>query len=97
MRRAALARDLGAMLTAQGFDEKQIAAIRGLEGIDADFAAYTDRFLEPGTTGEFQNDPGWGAIVGQGVNSKGAKFTNFYWFTPCRERLVLVAISENPQ
>jgi hypothetical protein len=97
VRGAALEKDLKALLAAQGFDEKQIAAIRGLEGIDADFAAYTDRFLEPGTTGEFQNGPGWGAIVGTGANSKGAKFLNFYWFTPCREKLVLVAISENPQ
>jgi len=31
------------------------------------------------------------------VNSKGAKFINFYHFAPCRERLVLVSISENPQ
>lgn len=97
LRQAALEKDLKSVLAAQGFDEKQIAAIRGLEGIDADFAAYTDRFLEPGTTGEFQNGPGWGAIVGKGANSKGAKFTNFYWFSPCGERLVLVAISENPQ
>jgi hypothetical protein len=35
--------------------------------------------------------------VGTGANPKGAKFLNFYWFTPCREKLVLVAISENPQ
>ncbi len=97
VREAALKKDLKALLAAQGFDEKQIAAIRGLEGIDADFAAYADRFLEPGTTGEFQNGPGWGAIVGTGANSKGAKFLNFYWFTPCRDRLVLVTVSENPQ
>lgn len=97
VREAALEKDLQALLAAQGFDGKQIAAIRGLEGIDADFAAYADRFLAPGTTGEFQNGPGWGAIVGSGANSKGAKFTNFYWFTPCRERLVLVALNESPQ
>lgn len=97
VREAALKKDLKAVLAAQGFDEKQIAAIRGLEGIDADFAAYADRFLEPGTTGEFQNGPGWGAIVGTGANSKGAKFLNFYRFTPCREKLALTGISENPQ
>lgn len=96
-RKAALAKDLQTFLAAQGFDEAQIAAVRGLEGIDADFAAYADRFLEPGTTGEFQNDPGWGAIVGTGVNSKGAKFLNFYHFSPCGDRLVLVDIDENAQ
>ena len=52
---------------------------------------------EPGTTGEFQNDPGWGAIVGTGANSRGAKFLNFYHFSPCRDRLVLVDIDENAQ
>lgn len=97
VRKAAVAKDLQALLTAQGFDESQIAAVRGLEGIDADFAAYTDRFLEPGATGEFQNDPGWGAIVGTGANSKGAKFLNFYHFSPCRDRLVLVDVDENAQ
>lgn len=97
IRKAALQKDLQGLLAAQGFDEKQIAAIRGLEGIDMDFATYTDRFLEPGTTGEFQNGPGWGAIVGTGANSKGAKFLNFYRFTPCREKLALVGLYENPQ
>lgn len=97
VREAALRKDLKALLSAQGFDENEIAAIRGLEGIDADFAVYADRFLEPGTTGEFQNGPAHGAIVGTGTNSKGAKFLNFYWFTPCRDELVLVAIMENPQ
>jgi len=97
LREAASKKDLKALLAAQGFDEKQIAAIRGLDGIDADFAVYADRFLEPGTTGEFQNGPGHGAIVGTGTNSKGAKYLNFYWFTPCLDKLVLVTISENPQ
>ena len=97
IRAAALKKDLAAVLAAQGFDPKQIEAIRGLPGIDADFAVYADRFLEPGTTGEFQSAPGYGAITGEGVNSKGEKFTNFYWFTPCRERLVLTNIYENAQ
>jgi hypothetical protein len=46
----------------------------------------------PGTRGgEFQNDPGYGAVAV--TNCKGANFVNF-WFTPCRDKLVL--ISENP-
>ena len=97
VRAAALAKDLKGVLAAQGFDEKQIEAIRGLEGIDADFAIYADRFFEPGTTGELQTYPGYGAVTGEGVNSKGAKFINFYWFTPCEGRLVLTNIFENEQ
>jgi len=97
LRQAALHKNLATLLALQGFDAKQIAAIRGLEGIDADFAVYADRFLEPGTPGEFQSDPGYGAVAGSGTNSKGAKFIDFYWFTPCRDKLVLASISENPQ
>ena len=97
VRAAALKKDLKALLAAQGFDEKQIAAIRGLEGMDADLAVYADRFLKPGKTGEMQTYPGYGAVTGEGVNSKGAKFINFYWFTPCEGRLVLTNIYENPQ
>ena len=97
VREAAIKKDWTMLLAAQGFDEKEIAAIRGLEGIDADLAVYANRFLEPGTTGEFQNGPAFGAIVGTGANSKGAKFLNFYWFTPCRDKLVLVTIMESPQ
>ena len=58
---------------------------------------YADRFLKPGKTGEMQTYPGYGAVTGEGVNSKGAKFINFYWFTPCEGRLVLTNIYENPQ
>jgi hypothetical protein len=97
VRAAALKKDLRALLAAQGFDEKQIAAIRGLEGIDADLAVYADRFLKPGTTGEFQGYPGYGAVTGEGVNSKKKKFINVYWFTPCEGRLVLTNIYENEQ
>jgi hypothetical protein len=97
VRAAALKRDLKGVLAAQGFDEKQITAIRALAGIDADFAVYADRFLKPGTTGEIQTYPGYGAVTGEGVNSKNAKFINFYWFTPCEGRLVLTNIYENPQ
>ncbi len=97
LRKAALAKDLKTFLALEGFDEKQVAAIRGLDGIDADFAILADRFLTPGETGEFQNAPGYGGIVGTGVNSKGAKFLNFYEFTPCEGSLVLTSIGENAQ
>ncbi len=97
VRAAALKRELRGVLAAQGFDEKEITAIRALAGIDADFAVYADRFLKPGTTGEIQTYPGYGAVTGEGVNSKKAKFINFYWFTPCEGRLVLTNIYENEQ
>ncbi len=97
VRAAALQRDLRGLLAAQGFDQKQIAAIRGLDGIDADLAVYADRFLEPGTAGEFTKHSGVSYVKGEGTNSKGKKFVNFYWFAPCKDQLVLVSISENPQ
>ena len=97
VRAAALKKDLKGVLAAQGFNQKQIDAIRALPGIDADLAAYADRFLKPGTTGEFQGYPGYGAITGEGVNSRKQKFLNFYWFTPCEGRLVLTNIYENEQ
>ena len=97
VRRASLARDLKALLAAQGFDEKQIAAIRGLDGIDADLAAHADRFLEPGTPEEPSAQPGAGSVGAGGVNSKGAKFKNYYQFAPCGGKLVLVGIGLNPQ
>jgi hypothetical protein len=94
---AALNRNLKALLVAQGFDAKQIAAIRGLDGIDADFAVYADRFLKPGAAGEFTAQPGTAYVRAEGVNSKGKKFANFYHFAPCGDRQVLVSIAENPQ
>ncbi len=99
LRAAAAKKDLKALLAAEGFEGAQVAAIRGLEGIGGDFAVYADRFLSPGTPtpDEFQSRPGLGAVRSEGVNAKGAKFINYYWFTPCGETLVLVAISENPQ
>jgi hypothetical protein len=92
---AALKKNIKAVLVAQGFDAKQVAAIRGLDGIDADFAVYADRFLAPGTPGEFTARPGTGYVMAEGVNSKGKKFANFYHFVPCGHRLVLVTIAEN--
>jgi hypothetical protein len=94
---AALSKDLKALLAAQGFDAKQIAAIRGLDGIDADLALYSDRFLTPNVPDEFSAKPGTAYVRAEGVNAKGKKFANYYHFTPCGERLVLVSIAENPQ
>jgi len=97
VRRAALAKDLKAMLAAQGFDAKQVEAIRGLAGIDADFAAHANLFLDPGTPEEPTPLDGGGRIGGRGKNSKGAAFFNFYTFATCGDKLVLVGIGENPQ
>ncbi len=94
---AARRRDLRALLAAQAFSEKQIAAIRGLEGIDADFAAYADRFLTPGTPGDFSAEPGTAYLRSEGANSKGKNFANYYHFVPCGGSLVLARIAENPQ
>jgi hypothetical protein len=94
---AALKKDLKALLAAQGFDAKQIAAIRGLDGIDADLAVYADRFLTSNVPDEFSAKPGTAYVRTEGVNSKGKKFANYYHFTPCGDRLVLVSIAENPQ
>ena len=97
LRSAAMAKDLKAMLSAQGFDAKQIEKIRGLAGIDADFAVHADRFLEPGAPEEPTIQPGPIRVGGSGKNSKGAKFVNYYWFAPCGNKLLLVTIGENPQ
>ena len=97
VREAALKKDLNGLLAAQGFDPKQIAAIRGLDGIDADLAVFADRFLKPGTAGEFENRGGHGGVRSEGANSKGAKFINYYWFAPCQGKLVLYSITLNPQ
>jgi hypothetical protein len=94
---AALKKDLRALLLAQGFAKAQVAAIRGLDGIDADFAVYADRFLKTGTPGDFTAKAGTAYLRVEGNNSKGKKFANYYHFAPCGEHLVLVAIAENPQ
>jgi hypothetical protein len=93
---AAQKKDLKSLLAAQGFDRKQVEAIRGLDGIDADFAIYADRFLNPGTAGEFTPHAGTAYVRSEGVNSKGKKFANYYHFVPCGTQLVLVSIAENP-
>ena len=62
MHDAALKKSLKGLLAAQGFDAKQIAAIRGLDGIDADFTVYADRFLVPGAADEVTVRPGTGYV-----------------------------------
>jgi hypothetical protein len=97
LHKAAAAKDLEAFLEAQGFDAKQVAAIRGLDGIQRDFEAFADRFLSPGQGGEPSRGAGWASIRAEGVNSRNAKFANYYWFTTCGDKLVLTRISVNPQ
>ena len=97
MRKAALAKDLKAMLQLQGFDAKQVQAIRGLPGIEGELAAHADRFLDPGTPEEPTLEPGYAGIGARGKNSKGAAFFNYYFFVPCGDRLVLADIGLNPQ
>jgi len=97
LREAAAARDLGRFLAEQGYSEAQAAAVRGLAGIEEDFAVFADRFLTPGAPEETQIEPGYGGVGARGTNSKGAAFFNFYGFVPCGSRLVLVDIGENPQ
>jgi hypothetical protein len=94
---AAISKNLKALLTALGFDPKQVAAIRGLDGIDADLMVYSERFLTTGTPGDFTAKPGTAYVRVEGVNSKGKKFANYYHFNPCGNQMVLASIAENPQ
>jgi hypothetical protein len=94
---AAIKKDLRALLLALGFAKAQATAIRGLDGIDADLAVYSDRFLTTGTPGEFTAKAGTAYLRVAGTNAKGKKFANYYHFVPCGEHLVLAAIAENPQ
>jgi hypothetical protein len=95
VRRAARAGDLEALLRSQGFDRRQVEAIRGLPGITADLAAHAAHFLDPGAPEEVMVDTG--QVGARGKDPKGAAAFNFYEFAPCGERLVLVGIGENPQ
>ena len=90
-------KDWNALLAAMGFDATQAKAIRALEGIDADLEIFADRFLNPGAAAEADVRKGHGAVQGEGANSKGAKFVNYYWFAPCQGKLVLYSVTENPQ
>ncbi|HUH93189.1 MAG TPA: hypothetical protein VL742_08610 [Casimicrobiaceae bacterium] len=95
---AAVKKDLKALLAAQGFDLKQVEAIRGLDGIEADLEVYSARFLNAAAPPEFSSKPGTGYVRIEGANGQGRKFANYYHFAPCRgDRLVLVFIAENPQ
>lgn len=97
LRDAARARDLATYLATQGFAPKQVRAIRGLAGIDAELAAHADRFLEPGEPQEPRIEPGYLGVGATGTNSKGEAFFNWYQFGVCGERLVLYGIGLNPQ
>jgi hypothetical protein len=94
---AAVKKDLKALLAALGFDAKQIAAIRGLDGIDTDLAVYSDRFLTSSAPNEFSAKPGTAYVRVEGANAKGKKFANYYHFAPCGDHFVLASIAENPQ
>ncbi len=97
IRTAALAKDLTAWLAAQGFNAEQIAAIRGLPGIDADLERLSLRFLTPDTADAPEARAGTGVIRAEGANTQGAKFANYYYLVPCGDRTLLAAIAENPQ
>ena len=100
IRAAALAKDLKGWLAAQGFSAEQIAAIRGLAGIDADLEQHALHFLSPETpqgTEETEMHTGEGYVRGEGANSAGAKFINYYYLVPCGDRLLLGMVGENPQ
>jgi hypothetical protein len=94
LRDAALRKDLKATLAAMGFDPKQITAIRGMDGIDADFQVFANRFLAPGTTGDPSTRAGAGNVRGEGVKADGRKYFNDYYFDLCQDRLVLTGIVE---
>jgi hypothetical protein len=94
LRDAAHQKDLKAMLRAMGFDAKQNLAIRGLDGIDADFATFAGRFITPSTPGDPWPKPGAGQIRAEGVKVDGKKAWNDYYFNLCGDRLVLTYIVE---
>ena len=94
LRDAALKKDLKATLAALGFDAKQSAAIRGMDGIDADFLVFADRFLTPGTPGDPWDKPGAGQVRGEGLKASGKKYFNDYYFDVCGDHLVLTHIVE---
>lgn len=91
---AAQKRDLKAMLLALGFDAKQSLSIRGLSGIDADFALFADRFLAPGKPGDAMNRPGEGQVRAEGTKQSGKNYVDDYYFDLCGDRLILTHIVE---
>jgi hypothetical protein len=95
LRDAVHRKDMKATLSAMGFDAKQVAAIRGMDGIDADFAGFTNRFLAPGTPNEPWTRAGEGQVIGEGLRANNSKkYRNGYYFALCGDRLVLTGISE---
>jgi hypothetical protein len=96
-RRAVLDGNLGAYLAQQGFAPDQVKRIRGLAGIEDDFRAHRDRFLDPGAPEEPMLQPGFAQVGARGKNSKGEAFANYYEFTPCGGKLILTSIALNPQ
>jgi hypothetical protein len=94
LRDAVLKKDLKATLAALGFDARQSTAIRGMDGIDADFLIFADRFLTPGTPGDPWDKPGAGQLRGEGVKASGKKYFNDYYFDVCGDRLILTAVVE---
>jgi hypothetical protein len=97
LRAAARAGDLRAFLEAQGFDAARVASIRGLAGIEEDWKRLANRFLEPGTVEHLDPQGGGAAIGARGKTAEGAEFYNYYHLMTCGDRLLLVAIGENPQ
>jgi hypothetical protein len=96
-RRAVLDGNLAAYLELQGFDAGQVEKIRGLAGIEDDFRAHGDRFLDPGAPEAPTLESGFAAVGARGKNSKGEAFANYYEFTPCGGSLILTSIGLNPQ
>ncbi len=94
LRDAAHQKDLKAVLRGMGFDAKQNLAIRGLDGIDSDFAIFADRFITPSTPGDPWPKPGAGQIRAEGLRADGKKAWNDYYFDLCGDRLVLTYIVE---
>jgi hypothetical protein len=96
-RRAVLDGDLAAYLALQGFDAGEAERIRGLAGLEEDFRAHRDRFLDPGAPEDPTLAHGFAAIGARGTNPRGEAFANYYEFTPCGGALILTSIGLNPQ
>jgi hypothetical protein len=98
VRAAALKRDLPAFLAAQGFDASQIAAIRALPEVDADFARLARRFLTTEKLGKPAFKGRRGSMTASGTNAEGKAFYNWYYLTSCGPgRHLLTTMAENPQ
>lgn len=95
--RAVMDNDSGKYLELQGFTPEEALKIRGLAGIEDDFKAHRDRFLDPGAPEDPTLAAGFAAVGARGKNSKGEAFANYYEFTPCGGKLLLTNIALNPQ